>query len=512
MAKKLDRTGEVRRMNNGMTAKIVAYRSSRDIDIQFEDGTIVYNKTYGSFKKGLIANPNYIKNIHIGETMRMNNGMLAKIIVYRHFNDIDVQFENGTIITHKSYGNFKKGTIGNPNYNYYYRNDNNFRLGETKIMNNGMIAKIIVYRTYSDIDIEFEDGTICYNKTYRDFKKGEIGNPNYTLMNSVSINELICAFYLEQIGFKKKKNMKKLNGKELDLYHANLNGCKIGIEYDGYKHSKKKDLEKNKLCKKNNIKLYRIRESYLSKLNSTSIDFTLSDYKSKSKELEQTLQLLIKDLSLTCNMSIPLSVDFQRDEKNINKFLKKYHNKYEKERLHETRRMNNGQMATIISYRSSRDIDIQFEDGTIIYNKTYYSFKKGSIANPNYNKLQDSRLGETRRMNNGQMATIISYRNHTDIDIEFEDGTIIYHKSYYYFKEGQIYNPHYNKLQDSRLGETTRMNNGQIATIISYRNCKDIDIQFEDGTTIYHKTYQEFKKGSIANPNYKIKNGALILV
>jgi len=63
MAKKIDRTGEVRKMNNGMTAKIVAYRSSRDIDIQFEDGTIVYNKTYGSFKKGLIANPNYkIKN------------------------------------------------------------------------------------------------------------------------------------------------------------------------------------------------------------------------------------------------------------------------------------------------------------------------------------------------------------------------------------------------------------------------------------------------------------------
>ena len=59
MGKKLDHTGEVRRMNNGMTAKIVAYRNSLDIAVQFEDDTIICNKTYDAFKKGTISNPNY---------------------------------------------------------------------------------------------------------------------------------------------------------------------------------------------------------------------------------------------------------------------------------------------------------------------------------------------------------------------------------------------------------------------------------------------------------------------
>ena len=33
--------------------------------------------------------------------------------------------------------------------------------------------------------------------------------------------------------------------------------------------------------------------------------------------------------------------------------------------------MNNGLLATIIAYRNTQDIDVQFEDGTIIYNKMY---------------------------------------------------------------------------------------------------------------------------------------------
>ena len=391
------RLGETRMMNNGMMATIIAYRNSLDIDIQFKDGTISYNKTYYKFKKGQIGNTNTNERqaSRLGETRKMNNGMIATIIVYRSCKDIDIQFKDGTIVTHKDYYSFKNGLIGNPNHKYYHNANTNehqaSRLGETRMMNNGMMATIIVYQNSLDIDIQFEDGTIHCNKAYRDFKRGEIGNPNYKLMHGVSTNELICSFYFKELGFKKKKNMLELNGKELDLYHSNLNGCKIGIEYDGYKHTKEKDLEKNKLCKQNNIKLYRIRESYLSKLNSTSIDFELSDNNPRSKELEQKLQLLIKKISLDCNISIPLSIDFQRDEQKINKFLKQYHNKYERERLHETRKMNNGMIATIIAYRNSKDIDIQFEDGTIIYNKTYKEFKKCQIGNPNY-KIKNGAL------------------------------------------------------------------------------------------------------------------------
>ena len=85
MATKKNRIGESAIMNNGQLATIVAYRGATDLDVQFEDGTIVYQKQYTSFKKREIANPNCIKPntyaiAHIGETNTMTNGMTAKII------------------------------------------------------------------------------------------------------------------------------------------------------------------------------------------------------------------------------------------------------------------------------------------------------------------------------------------------------------------------------------------------------------------------------------------------
>lgn len=55
------------------------------------------------------------------------------------------------------------------------------------------------------------------------------------------------------------------------------------------------------------------------------------------------------------------------------------------------------------------------------------------------------------------------------------------------------------------LYKTRQMNNGFNATIIAYRNVTDIDVQFEDGTVVEHRTYQSFKLGKIRNPNYPTK-------
>ena len=54
----------------------------------------------------------------------------------------------------------------------------------------------------------------------------------------------------------------------------------------------------------------------------------------------------------------------------------------------------------------------------------------------------------------------------------------------------------------NRVLETNIANNGQVMTIIEYRRNDDIDIQFEDNTIVKHKSYQSFLKGKIKNPNY----------
>lgn len=52
-----DRTGEIRYNNQNEKMIIIAYRNAKDIDIQFEDGIIVYNRDYDKFKIGRIKHP-----------------------------------------------------------------------------------------------------------------------------------------------------------------------------------------------------------------------------------------------------------------------------------------------------------------------------------------------------------------------------------------------------------------------------------------------------------------------
>ena len=191
-------------------------------------------------------------------------------------------------------------------------------------------------------------------------------------------------------------------------------------------------------------------------------------------------------------------------------------------RVGETNKANNGLMMTIIAYRRSDDIDIQFEDGVIVYNRCYKNFSIGAIEHPEHkDKVNETckvvKLGETNRANNGLIMTIIAYRRSDDIDIQFEDGVIVYNKAYTMFKRGSIKHPNISSYKggknqycsfsiDNKVGEKIKANNGLMMTIIAYRNTLDIDIQFEDGTIVYNKTYGNFRIGNIGHPTYKSRS------
>ena len=172
-----------------------------------------------------------------------------------------------------------------------------------------------------------------------------------------------------------------------------------------------------------------------------------------------------------------------------------------KSRLGETSTSSEGQTMTIIAYRSSKDIDVRFEDGVVVTNKSYLNFKKGSIKNPRKDEL--ARVGEVNTATNGQKMTIVAYHNYSNIDIRFEDGTIVHDRGYGDFKKGVILNPNAKTKESiSRIGETSVSSKGEKMTLIAWRRNDDIDIEFEDGTVVYNKCYRHFKKGVISNPNY----------
>lgn len=295
MSKLKNRIGETNRANNGLMMKIIVYHSAADIDVQFEDGTIVSHKTYYHFLKGKIAHPEIhtrstkCKNKHIGQHNINRAGQMMQIIAYRKSNDIDVQFEDGVVVKCVQYSAFKRGYITHP-----YIVD---RTGETQIATNGMKIKIVACRKAQDIDVQFEDGVVVYHKRYIDFSKGAIRHPEQ--------HPVIC---------RNKKHIGEIR---------------------------------------------------------TSVD---------------------------------------------------------------------GVQMQLIEYRNNTDIDVQFEDGYIIRHKKYYAFNHGLIRR---HTEVINHVGETRIANNGMQMTIIAYRRSDDLDVQFEDGYIAEHITYANFCIGWIANANF---------------------------------------------------------------------
>lgn len=155
---------------------IIAYRSAKDIDVQFEDGTIRTGVMYSHLIDGRLSHSNELISTvaqqRIGSSRIMNNGLRATIIAYRKSEDMDVQFDDGTIRHGVTYNHFKDGRIGHPATLRGHGADT--RLGEEKIMNCGVRAKIIAYRQAHDIDVQFSTGEIRRNVGYYNFKIGKL--------------------------------------------------------------------------------------------------------------------------------------------------------------------------------------------------------------------------------------------------------------------------------------------------------------------------------------------------
>ena len=408
--------GERKQMKNGLFATIIAYRNCNDIDVEFEDGTIREHRRYSNFNEGSIPIcsqrnltpkaecvniPRLEKGHRLGQTAIMSNGISATIIRYFNANNIDIKWDNGIITEHCRYNNFIAGAIRctpKKNQDGTRTNRKVDRINEKRMMNCGLYATIIKYINCKDLDVQFEDGYIAEHVKYQTFMHGRVYNPNTYGTLGVSRNEYALQCILQPFGFAKAEqgSLKELGfGQcELDLYNPNLNGHKVGIEYDGgslYKgrgHSVLRDKRKNKLCVNAGITLIRIREPQLEDLNDTSIDFKMTSAEILSQNFIDTIKAVIAFLNKSFKASISSDILYDRNKMLVdfkNKFC--FPNYYRKKtsslkesRISEVNTMNCGMDAMIISYKNRDDINIEFEDGSIRKHVKYGAFKNGSIA------------------------------------------------------------------------------------------------------------------------------------
>lgn len=353
---RIDRIGEVSVANSTkMSMKIIAYRNAHDIDVEFADGAKAYRLSYDAFKKGKVKYPS---SELVGQSRVMRNGHLCTIIAARGYEDIDVIFDNNVVNNNQTMSNYRAGVIGFPRsyLDGVSRDLQKSRVGMYRQMNNGLGATIVAYRDADDIDIAFDTGEIKYHVRYSNFVRGNV---------------------------------------------------------------------------------------------STRIRFD------------------------------------KTGQSNV---------------------MANGMVATVIAYRAYSDIDVEFEDGKIREHVGYKEFRNGHVGHDAYDELVMSRVGECiLHKKSGMMMTLIKYRSAFDVDIQFEDGVIVTHKSYRSFRDGMIQYPISNYVSvPDRVGTRFIMNNGLLAECIAYRSCHDIDVRFVvDDSIVREKSWHDFVMCQIAHPYIK---------
>ena len=117
---------------------------------------------------------------------------------------------------------------------------------------------------------------------------------------------------------------------------------------------------------------------------------------------------------------------------------------------------------------------------------------------------KNSRIGEFRIMTCGLSAKIINYKNHTDIDIEFEDGKIRRHCCYDSFKKGNIGYCSREEIKAQRIGEVMTNSYNETFKVIEYNTDRNIIVEFQDEFKGKVKTtYSNAKAGVVRNPYRK---------
>lgn len=542
---------------------IIAARKAEDIDVEFPDGSIAYNKRYDAFRRGEIKRPTqttddiflFHKNHRMGESRLQECGLVATIIKYEK-TYIVVEFENGRK-RRCTYSQFTKGAI------YPAKKRNKYeasRIGEKRTLKDGHTIEIVKYDSsrhivvlidgtkekettykwfqqaiYVDADsqrenmsesrlnaakikhigetkeqiytgekmtiidytrnsqatVQFEDGTIVNGVDYRRFKKGLVMNPNRPNRSQVSLNEYTILYYLKKYGFihASRGTLKEygLGMLEIDVFHPEL---KIGIEYDGRMHDKNKDLKKNKLCKENGIKLYRIQEPNAPILN-TGNCYRLNNGSAFSDDLLEALNAVIDKINSFTTLKI----------KNVNKFNKNkirtefYDYTYDVNNIVGlTRTLDNGDVITLVRYGGCNDVDFSLSNGKILTHKTLQAFNEYVWRNEkDYAKAYWE--GQSQ-MVNGRLCTIKKYTSSGNIIVSFNDGVTKKIRKVQW-DNGKISHPD-DELSLTRIGEKNLSSIGLEMEIVEYFDCHNSTVQFSDGRFAHNVTYQSFRAGQVS--------------
>lgn len=122
--------------------------------------------------------------------------------------------------------------------------------------------------------------------------------------------------------------------------------------------------------------------------------------------------------------------------------------------------------------------------------------------------VDKNRVGEERKNNRGQNMRITEYRNSKDMDVVFDDGTVREHITYGNFVRGTVAKKKYADRTSVNIGDEGIANNGLRMKVTDiYREGagkpRRLEVTFEDGADVRGITAAAFHKREVAHPELK---------
>ncbi len=350
----------------------------------------------------------------VGQSLLMKNGQYATVIEDNYHNDIVIQFEDGTKV-HTTRRSFRSCSVKNPNKTKTKEKPTKEKItltGVSKVMKSGELAVCTEDLGSNNITIRFEDGTEVHT-TRRSFNSCTVRNPNRTKIKKKPAKEKMPLIGVSKV----------MKSGELAVCIEDWGWNNITVRFD---------------------------------------DGTVITHVVRSR---------FKN-GLVSNPNAIKSV------------------------IGKTKTMKCGLACEIIDANSKTDICVKFETGEIVEHTTLTKFESGQILTSALSHNYKYRtVGERKLMNCGEYATLIADRGTHDIDIEFDDGVIVKHRDRSSFDQGTIQHP---KKKTNYTGKVNVMKNGMKATVIADNGWDNIDVQFENGIVVYHKRRSHFDSGSIS--------------
>ena len=400
---------------------------------------------------------------HVGESRIMNCGLMAVITRFGSSSDVDIKFEEGSIRTGITYRNFLLGTVIPKGF--YQKS----HVNETKIVNCGLECTIIRYESPYDMDVKFSDGSVRYNVTYDAFRAGRLQPEGFREKKAAA--EVVGQWRMMNCGEKARI-----------IERRSSNDCDVEFEDGSIRRG--------------------VRQSHF-------MDGELSPenyYEKTHLGEKRTMRNGIEGTIVSCPDSSHVRVKLSNGDEAVvtyNAFRDGYVKSETLEKLRkdshvgERYKQNCGIWATIIGYVNANNVKVRFDNGETRERVKYNKLKAGSVLPP-YLQNRD-RVGEKHMQVCGHEAEITAYRDANDVDVKFPDGKVREHVTYYDIVRGKI-NPLKRgaKFREEHLGEERVMKCGLKAKIIEVRGAKDIDVEFETGEIREHVIYANFKTGGVS--------------